>query len=176
MKRNVILDGEYKTSSCAQSKKKASKTTNVRSTRFKPTSAGSKISKPLVISGSTRIVESSKFFPPTFRIKTHNFDCLNVTEEILNQVLNPVEGDYQLEEKSDEELYNDILAETNFEDRSGENLKLNIPLMRFIKEQDVYRKVARDPTLKLDFFRKIFKSVFFFKKHLVNVSESTEAE
>ena len=82
---------------------------------------------------------------------------------------------YQLEEKSDEDLYNDILAETDFEDQPDhQNFELNRPLMQFIKGQDDYRMVARNPRLKLDFFLKIFKSVFFFKKHLVN--KNTKAE
>ena len=72
---------------------------------------------------------------------------------------------YQLEEKSGEDLYNEILAETNFEDQPDhQNFDLNRPLMQFIKGQDVYREVARNPRLKLDFFLKIFKSVFFFRR------------
>ena len=95
-------------------------------------------------------------------------DLTNSDDSIQEEdavIATPSRG-YRLEERSVEQLYNDILAVTICTG-SDENFTLNRGLMEYIKSmQHFYGDVIKDEAVRLNFFKKVFEGILFFKKFL----------
>ena len=151
--------------------KKGGKSGEATRNEASATQAESGPSCPLVYTGETRVV------PPLRKSgKVDVFDNLNINEDVLMKMLEgtdlpeaPPSHKYNLNKKSEEQLYKDILSVTDYKDNdSTDNFKLNSEFMSYIKSRAViYGNLLGNKAKRLDFFKKVFKSVFFIKHFLI---------
>ena len=134
------------------------------------------IYEPLLQKETTRLdfftkVFDSSLFHKNFLTEKGTGKCVKIDEDFLITTSSSTSqaNQYDLEEKSAKDLYDDILCNTEYKDNSNsDNFELNRPILVHIKmEHNVFGNFMKSEVKRLDFFKKVFKSFLFFKHFLI---------